>query len=322
MIERPKNLTEQLLNLTERIAVEIKAIFNKLNKAIFTINNQEPDSNGNVTIDNVLNAHKATNDALGNNIASTYLTKDSATNTFALKSEISGTVADKAPIAHASEETKYGIGNANVYGHLKLSDSTSSASSNTDGVAATPKAVSLANAKAVEAYNFASEAKALAESALPATGKAVSAMSADTALTANTASTATKATQDSLGNVITDTYSTKSELTSGLNTKAPTSHASTSTAYGSASENNYGHVKLSNATNSTSGITEGIAATPAAVKSAYDRASAGITNASSAQTDATNALSQIQALTARIATIEANYVTKSNPSVTGKLTIS
>lgn len=52
----------------------------------------------------------------------------------------------------------------------------------------------------------------------------------------------------------------------------PTSHASSATTYGTGTDANYGHVKLSGATNSTSGTSGGIAATPSAVKTAYDLA--------------------------------------------------
>ena len=48
---------------------------------------------------------------------------------------------DKAPTNHASGATTYGVGNASNYGHLKLSDSTTSTSSTSSGIAATPKAV-------------------------------------------------------------------------------------------------------------------------------------------------------------------------------------
>lgn len=48
------------------------------------------------------------------------------------------------------------------------------------------------------------------------------------------------------------------------------SHASTATTYGAASTSNYGHAKLSSATDSSS---EALAATPKAVKAAYDKAS-------------------------------------------------
>ena len=55
-------------------------------------------------------------------------------------------------------------------------------------------------------------------------------------------------------------------------TYAPISHAATATTYGKATSTSYGHVKLSSATNSASGLSDGTAATPAAVKAAYDLA--------------------------------------------------
>ena len=61
-------------------------------------------------------------------------------------------------------------------------------------------------------------------------------------------------------------------VNAALNTKAPTSHAASTTAYGAGTGSNYGHVKLSDATDSTSGESGGVAATPAAVKAAYDLA--------------------------------------------------
>ena len=53
---------------------------------------------------------------------------------------------------------------------------------------------------------------------------------------------------------------------------SPTSHASSATTYGVGTSANYGHLKLSDVTSSTSGTSGGIAATPAAVKAAYDLA--------------------------------------------------
>lgn len=50
----------------------------------------------------------------------------------------------------------------------------------------------------------------------------------------------------------------------------PVNHASTATTYGVGTSSNYGHVKLSDSTSSTSSTSDGIAATPAAVKAAYD----------------------------------------------------
>ena len=54
--------------------------------------------------------------------------------------------------------------------------------------------------------------------------------------------------------------------------KAPKYHAEPFTTYGLGSEDNYGHVKLSDSTSSTSGTSDGVSATPSAVKSAYDLA--------------------------------------------------
>ena len=63
-------------------------------------------------------------------------------------------------------------------------------------------------------------------------------------------------------------------------------HASTATTYGAASTSNYGHAKLSSATNSSSEV---LAATPKAVKAAYDLASGASTTAGKALSAATGA---------------------------------
>lgn len=68
MIENPKNLTEQLLNLVERIATEIKAIYNKVNKAVFKINGKEPDTEGNIDID-TSGIHVGTSAPTGDEVA-------------------------------------------------------------------------------------------------------------------------------------------------------------------------------------------------------------------------------------------------------------
>lgn len=62
------------------------------------------------------------------------------------------------------------------------------------------------------------------------------------------------------------------DVTTSLSGKAPTSHASTNTTYGIGTGSNYGHVKLSDSTLSTSDASAGIAASPKAVKAAYDKA--------------------------------------------------
>lgn len=67
------------------------------------------------------------------------------------------------------------------------------------------------------------------------------------------------------------------------NAKAPANHASTATTYGIGTGSNYGHVKLSDSTSSTSSTGAGIAATPAAVKAAYDHADGAYNLADSKQ---------------------------------------
>lgn len=69
-------------------------------------------------------------------------------------------------------------------------------------------------------------------------------------------------------------------INTALSGKAPTNHASDGTTYGAASTSKYGHVKLSDATNSTS---TSLGATANAVKKAYDRGTAGVNAAATAQ---------------------------------------
>lgn len=57
-----------------------------------------------------------------------------------------------------------------------------------------------------------------------------------------------------------------------LDDKAPTKHSSTTNAYGVGNGLIYGHLKLSDSVSSKSHINSGIAATPQAVKTAYDKA--------------------------------------------------
>lgn len=141
-----------------------------------------------------------------------------------------------APTSHAVSATTYGAGNGSNYGHVKLSDSTSSTSAASSGVAATPKAVKAAYDLATSASNSAADAIQRANDA---------AIYATDALTA-------------------------------ANGKAPTSHASSATTYGIGTSNNYGHVKISDSTSSTSAASSGVAASPKAVKSAYDLANAAM----------------------------------------------
>ena len=76
----------------------------------------------------------------------------------------------------------------------------------------------------------------------------------------------------------------------------PTSHASTNTTYGVANASQYGHLKLSDATNSSSGVSGGVAATPAAAKAAKDAADAAQSSADAAQSSADAAMTKASTL--------------------------
>jgi hypothetical protein len=69
-----------------------------------------------------------------------------------------------------------------------------------------------------------------------------------------------------------DAQSNASSALTEARSKAPTNHASTATTYGKGTLTNYGHVKLSDSILSTSDTAGGTAATPGAVKKAYDLA--------------------------------------------------
>ena len=64
----------------------------------------------------------------------------------------------------------------------------------------------------------------------------------------------------------------KSDITDFPTSMTPTSHASSATTYGKGDGSNYGHLRLSNSTSSSYGTSDGYAATPSAVKAAYDLA--------------------------------------------------
>lgn len=76
----------------------------------------------------------------------------------------------------------------------------------------------------------------------------------------------------------------------------PTSHASTNTTHGVGNATQYGHLKLSDATNSSSGVSGGVAATPAAVKAAKDAADAAQSSANNAQSSADAAMTKASTL--------------------------
>ena len=63
---------------------------------------------------------------------------------------------------------------------------------------------------------------------------------------------------------------TEAAITGLQNSKAPVNHASGETTYGKGTSSTYGHVKLYDGVDSTSGANNGVAATPAAVKALRD----------------------------------------------------
>ena len=159
----------------------------------------------------------------------------------------------KAPQNHASTQATYGIGNAASYGHVRLSDATDSTLGEPSGTAATPTAVRSAYAAALAAKSRADDAYARADDAYT---------SADAAgLDASNAQNAVIAAQ-----------ATADAAMAAAEASAPKNHAVSATTFGAGTSANYGHVRLSDATGSTSAASGGTAATPAAVKAAYDLA--------------------------------------------------
>ena len=157
--------------------------------------------------------------------------------------------AGAAPTNHASTAGTYGLGTNGAYGHVRLSDSHTSTSGVSGGIAATPAAVK-------SAYDLANQASGTAADAKTAAQDADAAALGAKQVAAEAAAMAEEC--------------------------APKAHASAETTYGAGSAAQYGHVKLSDATNGTGDATGGAAATPKAVKTAYDLASQASSAASSA----------------------------------------
>lgn len=112
------------------------------------------------------------------------------------------------------------------------------------------------------------------------TGAATTVVSND--LTANRAVIANSNGKIDVSSVTSTELGYVSGVTSSIQTqldgKAPKSHAVAATTYGAGSGSNYGHVKLSDSTSSTSAAAAGIAASPKAVKAAYDAATNAANN--------------------------------------------
>lgn len=101
---------------------------------------------------------------------------------------------------------------------------------------------------------------------------AINALDGGTIGTGSASKTITSLSQSN-GNVSAtfgDISITKSQVSDFPTSMTPTSHASSSDTYGKGTDSNYGHLKLSDSTTSTSSTSGGIAATPAAVKAVKD----------------------------------------------------
>ncbi|MCD8390815.1 MAG: phage tail protein, partial [Firmicutes bacterium] len=149
------------------------------------------------------------------------------------------------------------------YGDVMLSDAIDSDSGVSGATAATPSAVKAAYDKAAAA---ATDAAAELEEEVTARE------AADTLLQSNIDAEAAART------------AADEELQTSLDTHAGT------VATGAV----LGHVKLSSSTSSSSGVSDGYAATPSAVRSAYNRASTAITNAAAAQSAADSAAAGLE----------------------------
>lgn len=235
-------------------------------------------------------ANKALSDA-GNAVAdaaSAQATAEAAQSTaadaLAAAEAAASAAADKAPKAHASTATSYGVGDGSKYGHVKLSDSHTSTSSVSGGFAATPAAVK-------SAYDLASHASGTAADAQ------------------NAAQNANK--------VAMNAKQVAADAAAMAEGRAPKAHASAQTTYGAGSAAQYGHVKLSDATNGTGDATGGVAATPKAVKTAYDLASQASSAASSAY-DLANEAGQVATDAAQTAADAQSAAEAAQAAVGGK----
>jgi hypothetical protein len=120
-----KELADAIAQNSDIMSALQSAIGNKANEA---------ELSGHISDTN--NPHTVTKEQLG---------LENVDNTSDIDKPISTAIQEaldgKAPTKHSSTTNAYGVGNASNYGHLKLSDSTTSTSSTSSGIAATPKAV-------------------------------------------------------------------------------------------------------------------------------------------------------------------------------------
>lgn len=188
-------------------------------------------------------------------------------------SNLTNSVDDKAPINHASESKQYGIGTDIEYGHIKLSD-ISSSKSVVDGIAATPYAVKTVDDKVENVISdMNGKAPINHASETDEYGVANEYDFGHVRLINNIATNAVDYTGTAVGmsvvkeihEIVMETKATVDILESNNSNVAEKNHASTTDEYGLGTDTEYGHVKLSDALDLPSSVESGIAATPYAV---------------------------------------------------------
>lgn len=131
---------------------KLSTLFGKIKKAIVDLISHLANTN---------NPHSVTKSQVGLGNVDDTSDADKPIST-ATKTALDG----KAPKTHASSSEDYGIGDREVYGHLKLFNGINSTADTRSGFAATPNAVKTAYEKAVEGVNAAEKAQETANSKL------------------------------------------------------------------------------------------------------------------------------------------------------------
>ena len=131
---------------------KLSTLFGKIKKAIVDLISH---------LANTSNPHSVTKSQVGLGNVDDTSDADKPIST-ATKTALDG----KAPKTHASSSEDYGIGDREVYGHLKLFNGINSTADTRSGFAATPNAVKTAYEKAVEGVNAAEKAQETANSKL------------------------------------------------------------------------------------------------------------------------------------------------------------
>ena len=151
--------------------------------------------------------------------------------------EIYDILETKSPIHHATEGRQYGIGDAQFYGHLKLTDEPLEELDSNSGIAASPKAI----------FNSLSDFTARIDSL-------------------------EEEFYASLQELRVELQEQIDELNEEVSGKAPIYHASADETYGKGNEILYGHLRLNESRSPDYGVDNGFAATPSAVQAVYDDA--------------------------------------------------